>query len=111
MDLIIFGRWRVKIFGFVWFVVRLVRRSSGSSFVWFGRPVTAENFFGRYRAQKNFNPFFCFGRPWFGRPESVDLGSDLGFDLGSDLGFDLGFDRAKFVKGRLCLNFLRGYKI
>merc|ERR1712147_264569 len=85
MDLIIFGRWRVKIFGFV--------RSSGSSFVWFGRPGTAENFFGRYRAQKNFKPFFWFGRSRFGRPGTAEnLGENLGFrrksrTCGENLGF------------------------
>ena len=55
---------------------RLVRRSSGSSFVWF---VTryVENFFGRYRAQKNFNPFFL-ARPKPGRkrPKSVKKASE-----------------------------------
>ena len=89
MDLIIFGRWRVKIFGFVWFVVRLVRRSSGSSFVWFGRPGTAENFFGRYRAQKNFKPFFCFGRSWFGRPWLGRFAENLAENLSENLAENL----------------------
>ena len=63
---------------FVWFVVRLVRRSSGSV-----DPSRPKNFFGRYRAQKNFKPFFWFGRSRFGRPWTAEnLGENLDANLG-----------------------------
>merc|ERR1712025_1449295 len=88
---------------FVRSFVRLVRRSSGSSFVWFGRPGTAENCFGRYRAQKNFKPFFWFGRSRSDRPGTAEnLGENLGFRRKSRTsGENLGFWRKSRISAKI----------
>merc|ERR1712201_28709 len=76
---------------FVRSFVPLVRRSSGSSFVWFVVRLVRSTRHGRkvfwaLRAQKNLKPFFWFGRSRFGRPWTAEnLGENLAEHLTENL--------------------------
>ena len=97
--------------------VRLVCCSSGSSFVWFVVRLVrstrhGRKFFWALRAQKNFKPFFWFGRSRSGRPRTAEnLGENLAENLGENLDENLGEnldENLGEIVGEICLVNLLG---